>query len=82
MQSIFGGRLAAMWDFMHAEMCNNEAKNQSHVAAGDWFTISDNQWSGRFLGIIIGWDPSVCKSNRLHVDILRFSFIKLGYILL
>ena len=27
-----------------------------------------------------GWDPSVCKSNRLHVDILRFSFIKLGYI--
>ena len=43
MQSIFGGRLAAMWDFMHAEMCNNEAKNQSHVAAGDWFTISDNQ---------------------------------------
>ena len=29
---------------------------------------------------IIGWDPSVCKSNRLHVDILRFSFIKLGYI--
>jgi hypothetical protein len=38
-------------------------------------------WSGRFLGIIIGWDPSVCKSKRLHVDILRFSFIKLGYIL-
>jgi hypothetical protein len=27
---------------------------------------------------IIGWDPSVRKSNRLHVDILRFSFIKLG----
>ena len=39
------------------------------------------QWSGRFLVIIIGWDPSVCKSSRLHVDILRFSFIKLGYIL-
>ena len=38
------------------------------------------QWSGRFLGIT-GWDPSVCKSNRLHVDILQFSFIKLGYIL-
>jgi len=35
------------------------------------------QWSGRFLGII-GWDPSVCKSNRLQVDILRFSFITLG----
>ena len=39
-----------------------------------------DQWSGRFLGII-GWDPSVCKSNRLHVDILQFSCIKLGYIL-
>ena len=37
-------------------------------------------WSGRFLGII-GWDPRVCKSNWLHVDILRFFFIKLGYIL-
>ena len=35
------------------------------------------QWSGRFLGII-GWDPSVCKSNRLHIDSLRFSFIELG----
>ena len=37
-----------------------------------------HQWSERFLGIT-GWDPSVCKSNRLHVHILRFSFIKLGY---
>ena len=27
--------------------------------------------SGRFLGVF-GWDPSVCKSNRLHVDVLRF----------
>jgi hypothetical protein len=36
---------------------------------------------GRFLGIIIGCDPSVCKSNRLHVDILQFSFMKMGYIL-
>ena len=33
-----------------------------------------NQWSGRFLGII-GWDPSVCKANRLHVDILQCSFV-------
>ena len=33
------------------------------------------QWSGRFLGIITGWDPRVCKPNRLHVDILQFSFI-------
>ena len=44
------------------------------------YTTQD-QWPGRFLGII-GWDPSVCRSNRLHVDdILRFSFIELGYIL-
>ena len=28
----------------------------------------------RFLGMI-GWDPSVAKSNWLHVDIFRFSFI-------
>ena len=39
------------------------------------------QWSGRFLGTMTGGDPSVCKSNRLHVDILWLSFIKLGYIL-
>ena len=25
---------------------------------------------------ITGWEPSVCKSNRLRVDILRLSFIK------
>ena len=30
---------------------------------------------------ITGWNPSVYKSNRLHVHILRFSFVKLGYIL-
>ena len=35
------------------------------------------QWLGRFLGIT-GWDPSVCKSNRLHVHILQVSFTKLG----
>ena len=28
-----------------------------------------------------GWDPNVCKSNWLHIDILLVSFIKLGYIL-
>ena len=44
-----------------------------------WST--EDQWLGKFLRIIIGWDPSVCKSNRLHDDILRISFIKLGYIL-
>ena len=43
------------------------------------FAIQTSDW-GYFWAQIIGWDPSVCKSNRLHVDILRFSFIKLGYI--
>ena len=36
--------------------------------------------SGRFLGII-GWDPSVSKSNWLHLDIFRFFFIHLRFIL-
>ena len=40
-----------------------------------------NQWSGRFSGSITGWDPNVCKSNQLHVDILRFSFMQLRYML-
>ena len=47
--------------------------------AGTWKKFIEYwpvQWSG-----IIGWDPSVCKCNRLHVDILWFSIIKLGYIL-
>ena len=39
--------------------------------------LSPTHWLGRFLDII-GWDPSVCKSNRLLIRILRFSFIKLG----
>jgi hypothetical protein len=47
---------------------------------GCWLQMNLQQWSGWFLNII-GWDPSICKSNRLHVEILRFSFIKLGYIL-
>ena len=38
------------------------------------------QWPGRLLGST-GWDPSVCKSDRSHVHILRFSCIKLWYIL-
>ena len=40
-------------------------------------THTQRQWSGRFLGIT-GWNPSDYKSNRLHVHILRFSFVKLG----
>ena len=42
--------------------------------------LSVKQLSARFLGIT-GWDPCVCKSNRLHVDILWFSCTKFGYIL-
>ena len=40
-----------------------------------------NQWLRRFLDTM-GWDPSVCKSNRLHADILRLSFSRLGYYIL
>jgi hypothetical protein len=37
------------------------------------------QHSGRrFLAIITGLDPRVSKSNRLHDDILRFSFYEIG----
>ena len=53
----------------------------------DWLTMPKNfpgtdaiQWFGSFLSIT-GSNPSVCKSNRLPVDVLRFSFIKLRYIL-
>ena len=42
--------------------------------------VSLTQWSGRFVGTA-GYDPTVCKSNRLHVHILWYSIIKLGYIL-
>ena len=42
--------------------------------------IVRDQCLGRFLDMT-GWDPSVCKPNQLYIDILRFSFIKLGYIL-
>ena len=38
-----------------------------------------DQCPGRFLGITSRC-PSVPESNRVHVDIFRFSFIKLGYI--
>ena len=58
------------------------------VYSTTWFQIVPhtligiiNQWLERFLGIITGWDPCVYKSNRLHVHVIRFSFIKLGYIL-
>ena len=36
---------------------------------------------GEIFGHNFSQDPSVCKSNQLHFDILRFSFIKLGHVL-
>ena len=51
-----------------------------HFTSSDGYFSNLTQWFGRILGIT-GWDPSVCRSHRLHFDILQFSFIKLGYIL-
>ena len=42
-------------------------------------SMGGKQRPGRLLGII-GWGPSLSKSNRLHFDIFQFSFIELGYI--
>ena len=42
--------------------------------------ICPSQCPERFLGITNRY-PSVFKSNRLHVDIFRYPFINLGYIL-
>ena len=39
---------------------------------------------GKILGItgwVTSYYPSVCKSNRLYVDILRLPYIELGFIL-
>ena len=55
------------------ELPQSSNRDRSPINASD---------QGDFWALIIGWDPSVCKSNQLHVDILRFSFMKLGYILL
>jgi hypothetical protein len=44
-----------------------------------WQASVDHWWLGRFLRII-GWDPCACKSNQLHVHILRFFNINLRHI--
>ena len=59
----------------------NFCKVLTSNSTGSSVSTGQFQWSQRLLGITTGWDPSVCTSNRLHVDILRFSFIWLGYIL-
>ena len=63
-------------------MTTDDRERDTHTHILDMLECPEvyDQQSVRFLGIIIGWDPSVCKSNRLHVDILRFAFIQLGHI--
>ena len=76
----FEVNLDGLHPFNHRELldCNGHV---SHFGDSiSWLRAFPHQCSGRFLGIT-GWDPSVCLSNWLHVDILRFSFIKLGNIL-
>ena len=57
-------------------------QNETHMRTSILNTASSEhplQWSGRVLGMISGWDPSVCKSNRWHVDILRdFLYYSIG----
>ena len=43
------------------------SRHLAHV----WSDPKSDQWQGRFLDIT-NWDPSVGKSNRLHVDIFWF----------
>ena len=76
---------ACAWEFrlhdIHAMRCRATNDSFDRLSPPHFpFHVSVQHWSERFLGIT-GWDPSVCKSNRLHGDILRFSFINLGYIL-
>ena len=54
--------------------------NSTTSSSGEAYKILHSEaMIGEIMGIT-GQDPSVCKSNRrLHVDILRFSFTKLGY---
>jgi len=68
----------AVFDYTLARLCD-ASKFKAAVGGKKMAELLGSDW-GEFLGII-GRDPSVCKSNRLHVDILRFCFIKLGYIL-
>ena len=66
----------------------------SHKQAADMWTHCDKRLgnyactqeevSGAMFGeifgpkLITGWDPSVCKSNRLHVDISGFPLLNWG----
>ena len=77
--------------------CWSLTHSLSHITKSPWFRLQQfipqkvpqsqkletlhTSDQGDSWAFVIGWDPSVCKSNRLHVDMLQFSFIKLGYIL-
>ena len=44
------------------------------------YTSGERHCPGTFWAYIVGQDPSDSKSNRLHVDIVRFFFTHLKYI--
>ena len=60
--------------FMHKNLGKLPANFEEFIG-----TYILKQWLGRFLRRI-GRHPSDSKSNRLHVDIFRFSLMKLGYV--
>ena len=57
------------------------ALRSSATVAENEVTFCGKEWREIGVGNSDQGDPSVCMSNRLHVDILRFSFIKLRCIL-
>ena len=93
----FSGMFSGKWrSFCHladhlflcllSSLWQSEKKSLFCINLSRWLclllSLSRSEWSDGFLSIT-SWDPSVCMSNRLHVDdILRFTSIKSGYILL
>ena len=61
-------------------IANKQTKNQTTSFILHWHVITHKQYLGRFLDII-GREPSVSKTNRLHVDTFQFSFIDSRYVL-
>ena len=71
----------AFWQALVAQMIWNdhETRDDKSIIGGTWCTL------GTVMGeivwaFVIGWDPRVCNSNRLHVDDLRFFYTNLRYI--
>ena len=68
------------WSSSFTKACNDGAWPPSMMMTGSFYYVMmerGNQCSGRFLGIT-GWNPTIYKSNQLHVHILWFSFVKMG----